>query len=160
MKRIRTYFELPDETRSDVVGQIAAQGERLRRRLSCVKHVVAVASGKGGVGKSVVAANLAAALAAGDRRVGVLDADLNGPSQAKLFGVRGRRLKVLDDGVEPAAGPAGIRVMSMDLLLAGADAPVEWSGPESESFVWRGTLEANTWREFLADTEWGALDHL
>lgn len=160
VKRIRTYYDLPDETRSDVVGQIAAQGERLRRRLSRVRHTVAVVSGKGGVGKSVVTANLAAALAAEGRRVGVLDADLNGPSQAKLLGVRGRRLKVLADGVEPVAGPSGLRMISMDLLLAGADAPVEWTGPESESFVWRGTLEANTLREFLADTEWGDLDYL
>lgn len=160
VKRIRTYFELPDETRSDVVGQIEAQGERLRDRLSRVRHVVAVASGKGGVGKSVVTANLAAALAAEGGRVGVLDADLNGPSQAKLLGVRGRRLKVLAGGVEPVTGPSGIRVISMDLLLAGADAPLEWTGPESESFVWRGTLETNALREFLADTEWGDLDHL
>jgi ATP-binding protein involved in chromosome partitioning len=160
VKRIRTYFDLPDATRSDVSGQMAHQSERLRRRLARVKRTVAVASGKGGVGKSVVTANLAAALAADGLRVGVLDADLNGPSQAKLLGVRGGRLRVRADGVEPVAGPAGIRVISMDLLLADADAPVRWSGPESESFVWRGTLEANALREFFADTEWGDLDYL
>lgn len=160
MKRIRTYFDLPDETRSDVSGQIAQQALRLRWRLARVRRTVAVASGKGGVGKSVLTANLAAALAAAGLRVGVLDADLNGPSQAKILGVRGRRLRVRADGVEPVAGPMGLRVMSMDLLLADADAPLEWAGPEHESFVWRGTLEANALREFFADTEWGDLDYL
>lgn len=160
MKKIRTYYDLPGETRSDVVGQIEAQVRRLRRRLERVRRTVAVLSGKGGVGKSVVTANLAAAWAAQGRRVGVVDADLNGPSMAKLLGVAERRLRVRADAVEPAVGAAGVKVMSMDLLLAGDDAPVAWAGPEAESFVWRGTLEAGTLREFLADTDWGELDIL
>lgn len=160
MKRIRTYYDLAPDTGSDVLGQIRGQVQRLHRRLTQVRFTLAVLSGKGGVGKSVVTANVAAALAGEGRRVGVVDADLNGPSMAKLLGARGQRLLVKADGVEPAVGAAGIRVISMDLLLAGEDAPVEWKGPQAESFVWRGTLEAAALREFLADTEWGALDYL
>ncbi|MBI4513355.1 MAG: P-loop NTPase [Gemmatimonadetes bacterium] len=160
MKRIRTYFDLPPDTGSDVLGQIRAQVERLHRRLSQVHFTLAVLSGKGGVGKSVVTANLAAALAADRCRVGVVDADLNGPCMAKLLGARGQRLLVKADGVAPAVGAGGLKLMSMDLLLASDSAPVEWKGPEAESFVWRGTLEAGALREFLADTDWGALDYL
>ncbi len=160
MKKIRTYFEVPEASASDIEGQIAARTERMHRRLASVRHTLAVVSGKGGVGKSVVTANLATALAADGLAVGVVDADLNGPSMARLLGARGTPLKVTADAVEPATGCAGVKVMSMDLLLAGDATPVEWAGPGSGSFVWRGTLEANTLREFLADTEWGGLDYL
>jgi ATP-binding protein involved in chromosome partitioning len=160
VKRIRTYFELSGETRSDVAGQVERQAARVQERLRRVRHTVAVWSGKGGVGKSFVTANLAAALAREGWRVGVCDADVNGPSVARLLGVPRRPLRVTAGGVEPPAGVAGVRVMSMDLLLAADDAPVTWAGPESESFVWRGTLEAGTLREFLADTDWGELDLL
>lgn len=160
MKKIRTYYQLPDGTASDIAGQLAAQAGRLERRLARVRHIFAVMSGKGGVGKSMITANLAAALASDGLSVGVVDADLNGPSMARLLGVRGESLRVREDAVEPALGAAGVKIMSMDLLLAGEETPVNWAGPSSESFVWRGTLEANTLREFLGDTEWGDLDYL
>lgn len=161
MKKIRTYSDLPDSTASDVAGQLAAQAERLKRRLAPVRHTLAVLSGKGGVGKSLVTANLAAVLADQGARVGVVDADLNGPSMARLLGAdRALPLKVTDQAIEPASGAAGVRLMSMDLLLAGGDAPVQWVGPSTGSYVWRGTLEANTLREFLSDTAWGELDFL
>ncbi len=160
MKKIRTYFDVPEASACDIEGQLAARMARLQRRLADVRHTLAVVSGKGGVGKSVVTANLATALAADKLAVGVVDADLNGPSMARLLGARGTPLTVTADGVEPASGCAGVRVMSMDLLLAGDATPVEWAGPGSGSFVWRGTLEANTLREFLGDTEWGRLDYL
>lgn len=157
---VRTYFELTRGTASDIEGQLAARLERLRRRLASVRHTFAVMSGKGGVGKSVLAANLAAALAADGLRVGVVDADMNGPSMARLLGVPRSPLRVTDSGVEPAVGAAGVRVMSMDLLLAGDERPVDWKGPRHDTFLWRGTLEANALREFLSDTLWGTLDFL
>jgi ATP-binding protein involved in chromosome partitioning len=108
-----------------------------------------------------VTANLAGAFALGGARVGVLDADLNGPSMAKMLGVRGRTLVVGADGVEPPAGALGIRVMSMDLLLADDAAPLTWDAPsQAEAHTWRGTMEVNALREFLADTGWGSLDIL
>jgi ATP-binding protein involved in chromosome partitioning len=158
--KIRTYSELPHDTASDIAGQLAARSERLAKRMAGVRHTLAITSGKGGVGKSVITANLAARLAAEGLSVGVLDADLNGPSMARLLGVAGAELLVSEEAVEPAVGSAGVKVMSMDLLLESADAPVAWAGPTSESFLWRGTLEANALREFLADTAWGNLDYL
>jgi ATP-binding protein involved in chromosome partitioning len=113
------------------------------------------------VGKSAVTANLAAALSAEGYAVGVLDADLNGPSIAKMLGVRGQTLRLTDAGVVPALAETGVRVLSMDLLLASDETPVTWDATtQAEAYTWRGTMEANALREFLADTDWGALDLL
>ncbi|MGH7481195.1 MAG: P-loop NTPase, partial [Longimicrobiales bacterium] len=119
-----------------------------------------IGSGKGGVGKSALTANLAAALARRGRRVGALDADLNGPSLARMLGARPGRLGSGADAVRPAVGAAGVRVMSMDLLLESDDAPVRWREPAAGTFAWQSTLEAGVLREFLADIDWGALDLL
>jgi len=133
----------------------------MRVRMASVAHSLAVMSGKGGVGKSAVTANLAAALAMLGHRVGVLDADINGPCMAKMLGVRGQALKLAPDGVQPAAGPLGIKVVSMDLLLPRTAAPVEWDAPAPpHPHTWRGALEATALEEFLADTAWGELDFL
>jgi ATP-binding protein involved in chromosome partitioning len=143
------------------VGQVRAQHARLRARLGGVRHVVAVVSGKGGVGKSSITANLAAALRARGLAVGALDADLNGPTLAKMLGVRGQRLRVGADGVAPARTADGIAVLSMDLLLPSDAAPVVWDAPtQAEAHTWRSSMEGTVLREFLADTAWGALDVL
>lgn len=159
-RRIPSYFEVGGATRSDVEGQLDARMARLEERLSGIRHVLAVMSGKGGVGKSIVTANLSAVLAAEGARVGVADADLNGPCMARLLGVDRNPPRVTEHGVEPGLGAAGVRVMSMDLLLADEASPLRWRGPDSGSWLWRGTLETNALREFLADTAWGALDYL
>ena len=124
---------------------------------------MAVSSGKGGVGKSAITANLAAALAMEGARVGVLDADIHGPSAALMLGARGQQLRTDEDGVRPAVGVADIKVMSMDLFLASDDDAVRWKHPgglAEDGYVWRGALEANVLREFLADTRWESLDWL
>ena len=120
---------------------------------------MAVVSGKGGVGKSLVSAGLAAALARSGRRVGLLDADLHGPTTARMLGVRASGLVVREDEVEPPVAACGVRVMSSDLLLE-ETAPLAWREPGHERFVWRGTLVAGMLREFLADVAWGTLDVL
>ena len=160
MKKLRTYSELTDATASDIEGQLAARSERLRSRLDQIRHTLGVMSGKGGVGKSALSANLAALLARDGLAVGVLDADINGPSMARLMGVERKPLKVREGSVEPAVGAAGVKVMSMDLLLTADDTPVEWEGPTEERFLYSSTMEANALREFLADTDWGELDYL
>ena len=158
---MKRYRDIAGDGGSDIVGQVEAQQARLGARLREVRAIVAVVSGKGGVGKSSVTANLAGAFALAGARVGVLDADLNGPSMATMLGVRGRTLAVSAGGVEPPAGALGIGVMSMDLLLAGDAMPLTWDAPsQTEAHTWRGTMEANALREFLADTAWGALDLL
>jgi ATP-binding protein involved in chromosome partitioning len=141
------------------MSQVRAQRNKLRTRLASVRHVVAVMSGKGGVGKSFVTAGLATALARAGRRVGVLDGDLHAPTAARMLNAAAGRLEIGGDGVEPAVTSAGVRVMSSDLLLA-EGAHLRWRGPGHERFVWRGALEAGMLREFLADVRWGALDVL
>jgi len=158
---VKRYRDIAGDGGSNIVGQVEAQQARLGVRLREVRAIVAVVSGKGGVGKSSVTANLAGAFTLAGARVGVLDADLNGPSMATMLGVRGRTLTVGAGGVEPPAGALGIGVMSMDLLLAGDATPLTWDAPsQAEAHTWRGTMEANALREFLADTAWGALDLL
>jgi ATP-binding protein involved in chromosome partitioning len=158
---VKRYRDIAGDGGSNVAGQVGAQQARLARRLAPVRFVVAVVSGKGGVGKSTITGGLAAAWALDGWRVAVLDADLNGPSMAKVLGARGRRLRFGEGEVEPPAGALGIRVMSMDLMLADDATPLLWEAPtQAEAHTWRGTMEANALREFLADTAWGALDVL
>lgn len=159
MRRIRTYHELERDERSTLLEQVDAQRERVARRLASVRHLLAVMSGKGGVGKSLVSAGLAASLARSGRRVGLLDADLHAPTAARMLGAPRGSLAVREDGVRPAASPCGALVMSSDLLLA-EGAPLRWREPAEGGFVWRGALEAGMLREFLADVEWGGLDEL
>lgn len=159
-RRFRTYHEVDAHAGSEVLEQVEAQTERLRSRLASVGEIWIVASGKGGVGKSAVTANLAASLATRGSRVGALDADLNGPTLARMLGVRSSSLRVSKEGVVPAAGAAGARVISMDLLLATGEAPLRWRGPAGAEFLWQSTLERGALREFLSDVAWGTLDHL
>jgi ATP-binding protein involved in chromosome partitioning len=158
---VKRYKDIAGDGGSNVAGQVEAQQERLRRRLASVGAVVAVVSGKGGVGKSALTANLASCLALDGWKVGVLDADLNGPTQAKMLGVRGRRLALAGGGIEPPCTELGVKVMSMDLLLASDASPLAWNAPvQDEPHTWRGAMEASAIREFLGDTNWGELDAL
>lgn len=156
---MRTYHQLTEPDRSGLAQQIGVQRARVAERLAGVGRVVAVMSGKGGVGKSYVTAHLARALARGGRAVGVLDADLNGPTIPRLLGVDHSPLPTSQGGIEPAVGADGVRCISMDLLLADGQ-PLAFKGPAAESFVWRGAMEASALREFLGDVAWGSLDVL
>ncbi len=158
---MKTYADIVGDGGSNIVAQVQQQAARLQDRLSHVHHIVGVVSGKGGVGKSAVTVNLATAYAMRGLRVGVLDVDINGPSIAKMLGVRSYTPKVTPDGVLPAQGPLDIRVMSMDLFLPDDATPVMWQAPtQQDAFVWRGTMEMTTVREMLTDTVWGELDCL
>jgi ATP-binding protein involved in chromosome partitioning len=156
---MRTYHDLTDADRSGLPQQIGAQRRRVAERLAGVGRVIAVMSGKGGVGKSYVTAQLARALARAGRSTGVLDADLNGPTIPGLLATHRSPLAAHQDAIAPAEGRDGVRFISMDLLLQDG-APLAFRGPEAESFVWRGTLEAAALREFLGDVAWGKLDLL
>jgi len=158
---VKRYKDIAGDGGSDIAAQVDAQRERLRARLSPVRFVVAIVSGKGGVGKSTITAGLAGCFAVSGWRVGVLDADLNGPTMAKMLGVRGARLQMAEGGVEPPRTSLGVKVMSMDLLLASDATPLTWDAPtQDEAHTWRATMEANALREFLGDTNWGDLDLL
>ncbi|HUF28643.1 MAG TPA: P-loop NTPase [Gemmatimonadaceae bacterium] len=155
----RTYHDLTGEDRSRLGEQVAAQRERVRERMREVRHVVAVVSGKGGVGKSWVAAALAIGLLdRGSERVGVLDADLKSPTAAGMLRARGP-LKVGAAGVHPARGESGVHVMSSDLLLQDGS-PLTWRTAGADAFIVRGVFEMGVLREFLGDVAWGALGWL
>ena len=120
--------------------------------LTGVKNIIAVVSGKGGVGKSTVSANLALALAEGGASVGLMDADIYGPSVPIMFGVRGERpmMKEVDGkGIIMPLEKYGIKLMSIGLLV-----------DEKNAVVWRGPMASSAIRQFVTDVEWGDLDYL
>jgi ATP-binding protein involved in chromosome partitioning len=155
---VRGYFDLREPDRSGLLAQVEAHAERVARRLEEVARVVAVTSGKGGVGKSYVTAATASAAARQGLAVGVVDADLKSPTVARLLDAQGP-LRLDGSGVRPATGRHGVRVVSTDFLLDDGR-PVIWREPDSARFVWRGALETGVLREFLGDVAWGALDLL
>ena len=155
--KYRTYHDVSGKDRSGLGEQVAAQRERVAKRLESIRRIVPVLSGKGGVGKSYVASLLAVAASEAGRTVGVLDADLNSPTVGRLL--NSGALEMTDVALLPAVGDLGIKVISSDLMLD-EDAPLRWRSVSSEEFVWRGTLEVGMLREFLADVEWGTLDLL
>jgi ATP-binding protein involved in chromosome partitioning len=160
MRKIRTYNQVDPAAGRELLDQVLSQHKRLAERLASVDSVVAVMSGKGGVGKSALTANLAAALAHQGLRVGALDADLNGPSLARMLGASRGRLVDRSDGVEPADGAAGVKVVSMELFQADEDAPLRWKSSAGHGFVWQSAAETGALREFLSDVIWGELDFL
>jgi ATP-binding protein involved in chromosome partitioning len=120
--------------------------------LSKVKNIIAVVSGKGGVGKSTVSANLALALAEGGAKVGLMDADIYGPSVPIMFGIRGQRPLMKDEGGKGVIIPLdqyGIKIMSIGLLV-----------DEKDAVVWRGPMASSAIRQFITDVDWGELDYL
>jgi ATP-binding protein involved in chromosome partitioning len=155
----RTYHAVTGADASGVAVQVAAQRAQVRARLARVRRVVAVVSGKGGVGKSFVTAALARAAAARwPGGVGVVDADLASPTVARLLAATGP-LRITAAGVQPAAGAGGVRVVSTDFVLEDGR-PLVWREPAGDAFVWRGALAAGVLREFLADVAWGDLELL
>jgi ATP-binding protein involved in chromosome partitioning len=130
--------------------QTLEQQEILRYRMSKVKHKIAVISGKGGVGKSVITVNLAASFAQQGKQVGILDADIHGPSVPRLLGLTGQQVKVGPPGAFPITGPMGIKVVSIDFFLPEEKTPT----------IWRGPLKMRAIRHLLSDVVWGELDVL
>jgi ATP-binding protein involved in chromosome partitioning len=133
------------EVRWQIVAHSVQQGVK---PLPEVKNIIAVASGKGGVGKSTVAANLALALAREGARVGVLDADIYGPSQPRMLGCRGRPEIGADNKLEPMNGH-GLQVMSIGNLVE-----------EEKPMVWRGPMVTSALQQLLGETRWQGLDYL
>ena len=124
--------------------------KRLIHSLGEIDHRIAVMSGKGGVGKSTVAVNIAVALALEGNRVGVLDADVHGPNVPKMFGLDGHRPEASPEGLTPLVSVDGVRLMSMAFLTPNDDTPIAWRGP----------MKHTLFQQFLADVAWGKLDYL
>ncbi len=115
-----------------------------------IKQVIAIMSGKGGVGKSLVTGLLAVSLRRQGLHVGILDGDITGPSIARMFGTKGQPTKSPSGGIEPLTSMGGIRVMSMNMFLEGEDSPV----------IWRGPMVSSAIKQFYSDVDWGRLDYL
>lgn len=144
-----TFGAMTDEERKAVFGHGAPSLPKLND-FSRIGQTIAVMSGKGGVGKSLVTAALAVTLARQGKKVGILDADLTGPSIPKLFGLPSGGVRGSEMGILPANTRTGIRVMSTNLLVPEEDTAV----------VWRGPVVSGTIRQFYEQVLWGRLDVL
>ncbi|APH38354.1 ATP-binding protein [Methanohalophilus halophilus] len=123
---------------------------KLVSNLRGIRNKLMVMSGKGGVGKSTVSANLAAALARRGKKVGLLDSDIHGPSIPTMFGITDQRPEVGEKGILPVQVADNLKVMSIGLLLDDQDSPV----------VWRGPAKMGAIKQFLEEVDWGVLDYL
>ncbi len=127
------------------------EDRKIKAVLSKIKNRLLIFSGKGGVGKSTVAANLSLALAEKGMQVGLLDVDIHGPNLAKMLGVEGKRMGAVGkDRIMPVSITDKLKLVSMAFLLQNPDLPV----------IWRGPLKMKAIQQFLGDVEWGNLDWL
>ncbi len=141
---METQKEMTQNLKRDV------EEKELKKRLSVIKHKVFVLSGKGGVGKSTVAVNVAVLLAFQGKKVGLLDIDIHGPNVPKMLGVEGQRVSGTEKNLNPYEYMPNLKLMSVAFLL-----------PESDSAViWRGPLKMHLIEQFLRDVNWGELDYL
>ncbi len=146
------FFGDDIELKINMTSRVTSKRGENENLLPGVKNIVAVASGKGGVGKSTVAANLALALAQDGARVGLMDADIYGPSVPIMFGVRGERpmmTKVNGKGVIVPLERYGLKLMSIGLLV-----------DEKQALVWRGPMVSSAIKQFVKDVYWGELDYM
>lgn len=132
------------------VKTVQKEDMKLIRNLMRIKHKIIVTSGKGGVGKSTVSANIAMALSMRGYTVGLLDADIHGPNIPKMFHIEDEVLHGDEEGIMPIIIPPSLKIMSMAFLIKDSDNPV----------IWRGPMKIGALRQFIADVRWGELDFL
>jgi ATP-binding protein involved in chromosome partitioning len=157
---MKTYFDIKGDGGSDVVGQVVQKHSKIAKNLAGVRHTVAIGSGKGGVGKSTLTMQLAEALHAKGASVAILDADLNGPSQARLGGVRDLPPMPGPDGLVMPRTRTGIGVLSMGAMVPESEAVDFESVSRGDSYVWRATKEFSVLGDLLAGVAWGRQDYL
>lgn len=147
---VNISFDVLSDTEKQSLSQRLGRGSLPEGALAQVANVVCVGSGKGGVGKSSVTANLAAAMAASGRRVGVLDADVWGYSQPRMFGLSGERAMVgANQKILPLEGADGVKIVSIGFFV-----------DQDAAVVWRGPMLHKALQQFLEDVDWGELDYL
>jgi ATP-binding protein involved in chromosome partitioning len=147
---VNVAFDVLSDTEKSALGRKLGRGSLPEGALAQVSEILCIGSGKGGVGKSSVTANLAAALAAQGKRVGVLDADVWGYSQPRMFGLGAQRPKVnADRKIVPLETGDGIKVISIGFFVE-----------EDSAVVWRGPMLHKALQQFLEDVDWGELDYL
>lgn len=157
---MKTYFDLKSDGGSRVIEQVVSKKAEIEASLSRVRWMVAIASGKGGVGKSTLSMQIAAALNGMGKSVCLLDADFNGPSLGRLSGLRETALVPGENGLIAPRTKHGIGVVSMGLVVPESKAVDFSSVATDESHTWRATREFATLADFLRGTDWGTLDFL
>ena len=157
---MKGYYDIVGDGGSRILEQVAEQRARITDGLAGVRHLVAVASGKGGVGKSTLTVQLAGALRARGLQVAILDADFNGPSQARMAGVQGALFVPGSRKVTLPRTSSGIPVFSMGSLIPESEALEFETTAQGESHTWRATREFALLGEILGSVEWGSLDLL
>jgi ATP-binding protein involved in chromosome partitioning len=157
---MKRYHDIVGDGGSRVLEQVAEQRSRVADGLAGVRHLVAVGSGKGGVGKSTLTLHLAGALRARGLRIAILDADFNGPSQARMAGVQGALFVPGSHKVALPRTTNGIAVFSMGSMIPESEALEFESAAQGESHTWRATREFALLGEILGAFEWGELDLL
>jgi ATP-binding protein involved in chromosome partitioning len=157
---VKGYYDIEGDGGSDILAQVEAQQESMARSLSGVRNLLAVGSGKGGVGKSTLTMQLACALRELGNAVSILDADLNGPTQARLGALQDRMLIPGKSGAPVPTTRSGIGVVSMGSLVPEPRSVEFESVASGESHTWRATKEFTFLRELLACMNWGELDYL
>lgn len=157
---MKRYADITGDGGSDVLGQVRNLHGAIGNALAGVRHRVAVGSGKGGVGKSTVTHALAQALNRRGRSVTILDADFNGPCQARMGGLEGAPWVPGERGLTIPCRPDGLGVVSVGSLLAEAQPLGFDSVAEGDSFTWRATREFMVLAQLMASVEWGELDVL
>jgi len=130
--------------------QMQAEQEQIRDRIKQIKYQILILSGKGGVGKSTVAVNLAVSLALAGKKVGLLDIDIHGPSIPKVLNLEGKTLQAAGDTILPVEVTENLKVMSIGFLLRGKD----------DAVIWRGPMKYQMIKQFLKNVDWGSLDFL
>ncbi len=157
---MKSYHDIEGDGGSDVLQQVADHKARLVENLSTVRDMIAIGSGKGGVGKSTLTMQIACVLRAQGKEVAVLDADFNGPSQARLGGLTNSLLIPSLDGVSIPKTRDGIGVVSMGTLVPEPESLELDKATIGDSHIWRATKEFTMLGQFLATVEWGRLDVL
>jgi ATP-binding protein involved in chromosome partitioning len=144
---VKHFVDKDLDVQPNMTSKVTSSRE-VKEVLPYVKNVIAVSSGKGGVGKSTVAVNLARSLANAGAKVGVLDADIYGPSIPTLFGLQGQKPGQVDGKMEPLTSD-GIKIISIGFLVE-----------EGQAIVWRGPMASSAIKQFMTDVNWGELDYL
>ncbi len=151
VSKVNVGFDvLSDQEKQGLAQRLGRQGGLPEGALAAVKNVICVGSGKGGVGKSTLTANLGAALQVEGRPAAVLDADVWGYSIPRMLGVHGRPQVSADRKIIPLDGPAGVKAISIEFFLNERDQAITWRGPMLHKAI----------RQFLEDVDWGELDYL
>jgi len=146
MAKESSAFQIDENKRK----QMQAEQEQIRQRVKQIKHQILVLSGKGGVGKSTVAVNLAVSLALAGKKVGLLDIDIHGPSIPKILNLERSAVQAIGETILPVDMAENLKVMSIGFLLSGGN----------DAVIWRGPMKYQMIKQFLKDVQWGRLDFL